>query len=132
MKGRPRAASTRAIGIQAEAIARQFLESRGLDTIALNYRCRLGEIDLVMRQGREVVLVEVRYRRNPDPVEPWATVTMSKQRKLMRAAAHFLQAHREFADQPVRFDVLAISGPLTTPCFQWFRAGFDTGDVARN
>lgn len=97
-------------GRQAERIALQYLVDRGLALSQANFRCRYGEIDLVMRDGRCLVFVEVRYRK----VNRFADATMSvdgqKQRKLQRAANAYLGQHPECADLPVRFDVVALDG----------------------
>ena len=69
-----------------------FSSAQGLRLVARNFRCRMGELDLVMLDGRLLVVVEVRYRTRPDPVDPAVTVTATKRRRLLRAASRFLQA----------------------------------------
>lgn len=99
----------RAHGKQAEKLALDFLESRGLKLIEENYHCRLGELDLVMRDGNFLVFVEVRLRRNPNFGSAAESVTRNKQDKLWRAALHFTASRPELASLPVRFDVIALS-----------------------
>lgn len=100
--------NTRAVGATAEQEALAHLLSRGLDRIATNFHCRLGEIDLIMQDGRCLVFVEVRYRAGHRLAPAHLTVDRRKQRKLERTAAMFLARNRRFTASPVRFDVVAI------------------------
>jgi putative endonuclease len=118
------------VGHRAEHYARSFLEHQGLTTVATNYRCRVGELDLVMESDEELVIIEVRYRARPDPVDPELTVTARKRQRLLRAAAHFLQHHPQFRDYGVRLDVLAVSGPETALQVRWFRNAFTADELA--
>lgn len=97
-------------GRAAERFARRYLEARGLKTLAANYRTRWGEIDLVMEHAGQVVIVEVRARVNNSFGGAAASVTVSKQARLIRAASRFLAEHR-LGHRPVRFDIVAVSGP---------------------
>lgn len=118
-----------ATGGRAEALAERFLGTHGLNTVARNFRCRSGEIDLVMLDGVELVFVEVRYRARATPVTPALSVSPAKQRRLLRAAAVFLQARREYARHAVRFDVLAMTGTLERPDCEWIRCAFTADDA---
>jgi putative endonuclease len=111
---------SQATGRAAEDLALRFLRARGLDLVERNYRCRGGEIDLVMRDGRHWVFVEVRYRRRQQFGAPQATVDTAKQRRLTLAASHFLVRH---GDAPARFDVVGISGE--PPRIEWIRNAFE-------
>ncbi len=126
LPGRP---STVRTGARAEDVALRFLESRGLRPIERNFRCRAGELDLVMLEKEELVIVEVRYRATDDPVDPVFTVSARKRRRVLRAAARFLQLRQEFADHPLRFDVLAMTGPLDRPRCEWIRCAFTADDT---
>ena len=126
----PRAATTRT-GATAEDAALAFLRSRGLVPVARNFRCRAGELDHVMLDGDVLVVVEVRYREHADPVDPAVTVTARKQQRLAQAALRFLQAQPFFRDHALRFDVLALSGPLESPRCDWIRRAFTTDDLRR-
>ena len=88
--------------------------------LARNYRCRLGEIDIVMCDGPEPVLVEVRYRGSEGSGGPGASVDQHKQRRLAAAAAHYLQ--RAGDDLPARFDVVAVH---RGPRIEWIRNAFE-------
>ncbi len=95
-------------GADKERLAQTYLEAQGLLLVASNYRCRRGEIDLVMRDGQTLVFVEVRYRASERFGGAAASVGLAKQRRLQAAAGHFLQGHGHGNALPCRFDVLAI------------------------
>jgi putative endonuclease len=116
---------SQARGRAAEDAALRFLESQGCVLVTRNYQCRLGELDLVVRDGGSLVFVEVRARRSDAFGGAAASVGVSKQRRLAAAARHFLMTHPREAQRPARFDVVAISGPggENPPC--WIRAAFD-------
>ncbi|MEJ2620021.1 MAG: YraN family protein [Candidatus Thiodiazotropha sp.] len=95
-------------GEAAEQQAADYLSQRGLKLVSRNFRCKVGEIDLIMREKHALVFVEVRYRQTDDFGSALESITPSKQRKLLAAANLYLQKHR--IDQPCRFDVVAING----------------------
>ncbi len=109
-------------GQAAEAQACRHLQQQGLELIERNYRCRQGEIDLIMRDKQSIVFVEVRYRSNTNFGGAAASVDQRKQAKLIGAASHYLQQHHALAQQPARFDVIAIT-PTT---LEWIRDAFQT------
>lgn len=113
-------------GRAAEDEALRFLQQKGFTLVRRNYRCRLGEIDLVMRDGPSLVFVEVRARESERFGGAAASVGPAKQRRLVAAARHFLMAHPRAAALPARFDVVAISGPGGENPPRWIRAAFDT------
>lgn len=112
-------------GAQLEGVAREFLEREGLTLISHNFRCRLGEIDLVMRDNDTLVFVEVRGRGSTRFGSPAETVTQGKQTRLIRAAQMFLRTHPEFADCPCRFDIVALATKTQSARAQWIRNAFD-------
>ena len=120
---------TKARGDRAETLARQYLENAGFKTLCVNYRCRAGEIDLVMRDGATVVMVEVRYRKDARSIDPALTITPAKQRHIFTTTRHFLQRHTEYADAPLRFDVVTVCESLDRPRLQWIRAAFDASGI---
>ena len=95
-------------GAQAEQAACDHLCAKGLKLQLRNYRCRSGEIDLIMRDGETLVFVEVRYRSNNRFGGAAASVDATKQRKLIRAAQTFL-AEQRLNHTPCRFDVVTVS-----------------------
>ena len=120
MKSHPRGAGW-------EAVAERYLHGRGLRTLARNFHCRLGEIDLVMREGRTTVFVEVRYRRNSGHGTAAETVGLAKQLKIRRAAGIFLSRRPSLAAGPCRFDVVGISGVTRRPEIEWLPGAFEAG-----
>lgn len=97
-----------AVGRDAEARAQQFLQQQGLKFIEKNFRCRGGEIDLVMRDQEMLVFVEVRFRKNQRFGGAAASVGPVKQQRLWRSASIYLM---RFARPPAcRFDLVAIEG----------------------
>jgi putative endonuclease len=108
------------LGQSAEARAEAFLKTHGLTLVARNWRCRFGEIDLVMQDGPTLVFVEVRLRRRSDFGGAAASVTPAKQKKLLAAARQYLTTLKTFP--PCRFDVVALSGNGPP---DWIRNAFD-------
>ena len=98
-------------GSAAEALAARYLASQGLSPLASNFRCRFGELDLVMTHRHVLVVVEVRSRRRTNVTAPGATVNRGKQRRLIGATRFFLLRFRQFASCPVRFDVKTMRRP---------------------
>ncbi|KJV36358.1 YraN family protein [Luteibacter yeojuensis] len=111
----------RAIGDRFEAAARSYLEARGLRFVRANFLCRLGELDLVMRDGAMLVFVEVRYRRSSAYGGALGSITARKQQRMIRAAQVWLRAHPWDAQRPCRFDVVAFEGDGV----EWVRGAFD-------
>ena len=120
---RPRA-DTRTRGAQVEDAALAHLLAHGLHLIARNAGFKVGELDLVMRDGDCVVFVEVRYRGSAAFGGGAASVDGRKQRRLVRAAQVFLQRFPSFAQAPCRFDVVEASGDPAHPDLRWIRAAF--------
>ena len=121
-----RSDSPDAIGRDAEALAERFLSRRGLLPVARNYRCRRGEIDLVMRDADALVFVEVRRRSSRAFGGGLESVGARKRTRLVAAAEHYLMMHRIGDDQSCRFDVVAIDGALPHATIEWVRDAFDT------
>ncbi len=108
------------LGQQGEDIALKALRKAGLKLRQRNYRCKGGEIDLIMEEGDTLVFVEVRYRKNTQFGGAAASVTASKQRRLILAAQHYLQT--QGIEPACRFDVVAIDGNQAP---DWIRHAFD-------
>jgi putative endonuclease len=122
-------------GREAEARAERFLLARGMTLVARNYRCRLGEIDLVLRERDSLVMVEVRYRRSAAFGGALASVDARKRARVVAAAGHFLAAHPALAKLGCRFDVVAVSGQdaagkggTDEAGLEWIRAAFMADD----
>lgn len=100
--------STQLIGSDAEDAGLDFLSAKGLELIARNFRCKGGEIDLIMKAGVELVFVEVRLRSHSGYGGAAVTVSSAKQRRLRIAAQYFLLKNYGPRNWPAcRFDVLA-------------------------
>jgi putative endonuclease len=110
--------TTRA-GQIAEDRAARFLERQELPVIARNHRCRGGEIDLVCRDGRTLVFVEVRSRTNGDFGGAAASITLAKQRRIILAARHYLATTGRHGHD-CRFDCVLIDGE----CIEWIKNAF--------
>lgn len=110
------------MGEQAEDRALAYLNQHGLRLITRNFRCRMGEIDLIMADDNEWVFVEVRYRKTACFGSALESVDKKKQQRLIRCATYYLTTYS--IDKPSRFDVVALSpnnGQLTV---QWVTDAF--------
>lgn len=107
-------------GALAEDMAARFLLRQGLQVLARNHRCRGGEVDLVCRDGRTVVFVEVRLRTHPDHGGPAESITAGKRHRIVRAARHWLAGKPEC---PCRFDAVLLDH-LSPDAIEWVRDAF--------
>ena len=114
----------RELGRRGEAVAEAFLRSRRYTIVARNYRCRLGEIDLVALDGTTLVFVEVRSRRGDVAGTPFESVDARKQARVARVAQHFLAA-RGWIERDARFDVIGVRFDADPPAVEHARAAFD-------
>ena len=118
--------NTTTLGRRAEDLACRHLEALGLQLLERNYRCRAGEIDLVMLDGKTLALVEVRSRSTSAHGGAAASVGARKQQRFIRAARHLMLTRAEYRKLAARFDVVAIDagrdgGP---PVVRWIRDAF--------
>jgi len=107
------------VGEHYEQQALQFLVKKKLSLVAKNYRCKWGEIDLLMLDKGVLVVVEVRYRKNSRYGSALESVTTGKQAKIIAATKHYIVAKK--IDQPIRFDVIAITGSAE---IEWVKNAF--------
>ena len=107
-------------GESSERLACEFLQAKGLVLLDQNVRYKMGEIDLVMKDKETLVFVEVRYRTKHAFGGAAASVTYSKQRKIIKAALHYQQ--KNAPKSYMRFDVIAFEGNNE---MQWFKAAFN-------
>ena len=114
-------------GQAAEALACGHLERNGLRLIAQNWRCRSGELDLVMLDGSTLVFVEVRFRKHLAWGGALESVDMRKRGKLITAAQQFLQSDSRWRKSPCRFDVVAIEpdGKENNLQLNWLKNAFE-------
>jgi putative endonuclease len=109
-------------GAQAEQLAAQFLQQRGLVLLQHNYRCRHGEIDLIMRDGDMLVFVEVRLRSSNNFGGAAASIGAIKQHKLLRTAQQYLSTLRHVP--PCRFDAVLFHSVDNAMDIEWVKNAF--------
>ncbi len=97
----------RSLGILGENIAADYLQKKGLQIVERNFRCRLGEVDIIARQGGYLVFVEVRTRSSVSCGLPQESITSTKIKKLRRLAQAYM-VQRSLYNVDVRFDVVAV------------------------
>ncbi len=105
-----------------EGQAQQKLETKGLVLIAKNYRCKLGEIDLIMQDGEELVFIEVRYRNHSAFGGASESITKHKIRRVIRAANQFLTNNDLHDKFPCRFDIVTFENEK----FHWIKNAFSS------
>jgi putative endonuclease len=113
---------SRKIGLLAEQHAHDYLMSQGLRWVASNYSCRMGEIDLIMKDKACLVFIEVRKRSSKAFGGALASVTYFKKQKLMKAAMLYLSVNQLHDQQPIRFDVVSVEG--SPPDVTWVKNAF--------
>ncbi len=95
------------LGREGERFAERYLKKKGYRILAINYRCALGEIDIIARDGEEIVFVEVKTRRGNTFFSPEDAVNWKKQNRIKRLALLYLKSNK-LHDVPVRFDVIGL------------------------
>ncbi|MBS4016339.1 MAG: YraN family protein [Candidatus Latescibacteria bacterium] len=95
------------LGKQGEELAVKYLKSIKYKILDKNYRCTIGEIDIVAKEKATIVFIEVKTRRSADAVEPFESVGKKKQEKIRALAEYYLQ-EKDYSECEVRFDVLSI------------------------
>ena len=112
--------NNREVGGCYERIAAGYLEKQGLTILEYNFRCKVGEIDLIAQDKNYIVFVEVKYRR--DREQGWAAeaVGVRKQRKIMKVAQVYLLKKFHTVELPCRFDVISIDGDEIS----WYKDAF--------
>lgn len=107
------------IGMQAEQKACTYLIAQQLTLIEQNYRCRSGEIDLIMQDGEQLVFIEVKYRKQKEYGRAADYFTEQKRQKIQRAILHYMQKVGLNSNMTAhRIDLVAIDGDQ----LQWFKA----------
>lgn len=111
-------------GNQAEDNALAYLKQFGLKLVQRNFRCKAGEIDLIMLDGKTLALIEVRYRSSTRYGGAAASVTWHKQQRLINAARYLMVTRADLRRYPARFDVIAISS-LARDRVEWIKGAFE-------
>jgi putative endonuclease len=118
-------ADRKRLGRWGEKQGEKFLKSKGLKTLARNFSCKTGEIDLIMVDGDgSIVFVEVRTKADESFGPPEETITQPKRARLLRTARYFLAAHH-IEDRPLRFDVVTVVlGQVGRPQIRHYQNAF--------
>jgi putative endonuclease len=98
------------LGERGEKLALRFLQRKGYKILAQNYRCRVGEIDIVAQEGGKIVFIEVKCRQKLTFGPPQAAISEKKKLRLIKIAQFFLLEHH-LENSPCRFDVVTIIIP---------------------
>jgi putative endonuclease len=101
----------RALGARGEELAAQWYERQGYGVVARNWRCKEGELDLIVRANRTYVFCEVKTRRSNAFGAPVEAVTRDKQMRIRRLAARWLEDGAPGPARDIRFDVASVTGP---------------------
>ena len=112
------------LGKEGERIAERYLKNKGFKLLERNYRCPVGELDLIALDRHVVVFLEVKTRSDDRFGVPFESVHRHKQRKISKAALYFLSQHR-LHDREARFDVIGISLHDREPKVEHIQNAFD-------
>jgi putative endonuclease len=110
-------------GAQAEQTAARFLQKQGLRLVQANYRCRYGEIDLILKDGDTLVFTEVRMRSSKGFGGAAASIDARKQAKLVHTAQHYLNSLPHIP--PCRFDAILMASPEGESGIEWVKNAFE-------
>ena len=99
------------LGNRGEETAATYLEQKGYTILERQYRTPVGEIDLIARDGKTMVFIEVKTRRSARYGQPAAAVGWEKQRRIIRAAMWFMMNKGQGEASPCRFDVVEVFAP---------------------
>lgn len=109
-------------GHLGEEKALAYLNNLGFKLVTKNFRCRLGEIDLIMRDKEYLVFIEVRSRSSHAFGGGIASINSAKKQKILKTAAYYLMTHKAQNEMPLRFDVISIDGKFAS--ITWLKDAF--------
>jgi putative endonuclease len=112
------------LGKEGERVAEQYLKNKGYKLVERNYRCSVGELDLIVLDRRVVVFVEVKTRTGQGFGSPLEAVEFRKQKKMIQAAQYFL-SEKKLHQRDARFDVVGISWPGREPVVEHIENAFE-------
>ena len=112
------------LGKEGERVAERYLQKKGYKLIERNYRCPLGELDLIVLDRRVIVFVEVKTRTGHGFGSPLEAVESRKQRKMIQVAQFFL-AEKKLQQRDARFDVVGVSWPGREPVVDHIQNAFE-------
>ena len=116
----------RELGDEAEDATVRFLAAQGYRIRARNFSCRYGELDVVAEKDDTVCFVEVRMRSTAAWGDPSHTVSFGKQRRVVKAALHYMFQH-DLSQRMIRFDVVSVVGRGTSARVEHLPNAFDAG-----
>lgn len=122
---KPGRLTTRSAGKYWEKKAESFLKNNGLILLKRNFSCRLGEIDLILKDRETVVFVEVRFRNLAGFGTGAETVNKQKQARIIKAALIFLAGNPRYSDGPCRFDVISVGNQDGELQLNWIKHAFE-------
>ncbi len=111
-------------GAKGESLAAWYLKKNGYKIIEQNYRTPLGEIDIIAKEKKTIVFVEVKLRRSVRYGNPKWAVTRQKQRKISMVALQYLKSTRQM-DAGARFDVVAVTANRDEPRIEIVKNAFE-------
>jgi putative endonuclease len=98
-------------GSKFERIAAAYLyKELNYEILEMNFRCRIGEIDIIAKDGSTLCFIEVKYRKDDSFGMPQEAVDIKKQKKILLVSAYYRTLHNIRSDYQIRFDVVAILG----------------------
>ena len=112
-------------GKLGEGLALDYLKKKGYRIVETNYRCGLGEIDIIAVEGKTVVFIEVKSRKTVKFGPPQAAVGLQKQRKISMLAKNYLKEKR-LPDAKARFDVIAVTFSAEKPKIELIKNAFES------
>ena len=115
----------RVIGSGNEELACSYIESLGGTVIERNFRCKMGEIDIIARDGNYLCFIEVKFRKDSSFGDPKEAVNFSKQRRISKVCEFYLYSKKLSFDIPIRYDVIAVSVKEDMLFFDWVKNAFD-------
>ncbi len=113
------------LGTKLEDLAADYLEAKGAVVVRRNFRCRGAEIDIIVRDGRYLCFVEVKYRKDDKYGGPESAVDYVKRKKICKASRYYTYLEGFGEDTPLRYDVLAIMGDEKQYKFKWIKDAFE-------
>ena len=121
IRNKGKSLNKREVGTQKELQAMRYLEKQGMKILQRNFRCHMGEIDLIARDGEETVFVEVKLRHDADFSRAADAVTPAKRERLKKTALFYFAQQGEC---PARFDVVEIYDKGSPARIHWIRNAF--------
>ena len=111
-------------GLQAEQLAQNWLTKQRIEILERNFHSRWGEIDIIAIDKSTICFIEVRYRKSAYYGTAAESVTLDKQRRIIKTAQAYLIQNKKHSQRCARFDVLSMAGDLDKPEIDWYKDAF--------